>query len=164
MKNIKVIETKEVDLKNILTLWADGDVMKFVGFPNGLKETMENLNKWYKWIEKSRPNTNHYSIYNGDEYCGESFYSIDNERDNIASLDIKLFEHARGKGIASFALNHAIQEAFKNGASRVWVDPNPNNIKAILLYERLGFVRKPIPDYIKEEDGPDIVYMEKYND
>jgi len=141
MKNIKVIETREVDLDNVLSLWADGDVMKFVGFPNGLRETQKNIIKWHNRIKEARPNTKHYSIYNGEIYCGESFYSINTKYNNIASLDIKLLNHARGKGIATYALQHAINEAFNNGASKVWVDPKPNNVKAIALYERLGFKR-----------------------
>lgn len=41
------------------------------------------------------------------------------------------------------------------------MDPKPNNIKAIALYERLGFKRKQMPDYLIEEEGNDVVYMEK---
>ena len=79
---------------------------------------------------------------------------------NSASLDIKLFRFARGKGIATKALSFAIEEAFKNGAEKVWVDPNPQNIKAIALYERLGFVSKQMPDYLVEENGVTSIYME----
>lgn len=161
MKNIKIIETRECDLENIQKLWADGDVMKYVGFPNGLHETMENLQNWYKWIKESRPYVNHYSIYEGNLYCGESFYNIDFNHDNSACLDIKLFKHARGKGIASLALKYTIEEAFKNGAKKVWVDPNPNNIKAIALYERLGFSVKSMPNYLVESEVTESLYMEK---
>ncbi|MBE5861258.1 MAG: GNAT family N-acetyltransferase [Lachnospiraceae bacterium] len=45
-------------------------------------------------------------------------------------------------GIATQALSHAIREAFQNGAETLWVDPHPENGKAIALYQRLGFVRK----------------------
>ena len=31
------------ELVNVKQLWADGDVMKFVGFPNGLHETDEGM-------------------------------------------------------------------------------------------------------------------------
>ena len=75
-------------------------------------------------------------------------------------MDIKLFPFARGKGIASAALTYAIEEAFKNGAKKVWVDPNPNNVKAIALYERLGFERKPMPEYLIEDEGVTSIYME----
>lgn len=163
MEKLKIIETHECDLENIQKLWADGDVMKYVGFPKGLVESMENLLEWYKRIEKNRPHQNHYSIYDGDTYCGESFYHIDYEHNNSASLDIKLFNHARGKGIGTLALDQTIQEAFRNGANKVWVDPNPSNLKAISLYERLGFLRKQMPAYLIEIEGNDVVYMEKSN-
>ena len=36
---IKVREATIEDIENIQQLWVDGDVMKFVGFPNGLIKT-----------------------------------------------------------------------------------------------------------------------------
>ena len=41
-----MIEIKEAtmeDVKNVQRLWADGDVMQYVGFPEGLFETEENI-------------------------------------------------------------------------------------------------------------------------
>jgi len=49
---------------------------------------------------------------------------------------------------------------FKNGAKMVWVDSNPDNVKAIALYERLGFVCKPMPEHLLDEDGTTSIYME----
>ena len=42
---ITIQETTRDDLLNVQALWADGDVMKFVGFPEGLHETLENLER-----------------------------------------------------------------------------------------------------------------------
>ena len=145
---ITIKETTEADLKNIQRLWADSDVMRFVGFPDGLHETDEEMQDWFRWISSERPKGNHYSVYEDGIYCGESFLLIDEEHGNSASVDIKLFAHARGRGIATKALSHAIGEAFKNGAEKVWVDPNPQNAKAIALYERLGFKREKMPAYL----------------
>ncbi|MBR4879238.1 MAG: GNAT family N-acetyltransferase [Clostridia bacterium] len=155
---IIVRETEMADLPCVKALWADGDVMKFVGFPDGLKQTDEQMEKWVERISASRPQRNHYSVFEDGRYCGESFYSIDADTLS-ASVDIKLFAFARGRGIATKALSHAIRQAFENGAEKVWVDPDPDNIKAIALYERLGFVRKPMPDYLAE-DGSTSIYME----
>lgn len=158
---ITIQETTRNDLQKVKKLWADGDVMKFVGFPEGLHETDEGMNDWIEWIESARPLTNHYSIFKDDMYCGETFFEIDHEHDDSAALDIKLFGFARGKGIATKALSFAIEEAFKNGARKVWVDPNPENHKAVALYERLGFERKAMPEYLMEEDEePSSIYME----
>ena len=157
---ITVRETTEKDLANVKNLWADGDVMKFVGFPEGLHETDEGMQKWFCRISSSRPAVNHFSVFDNDVYCGEAFYSIDEKHDHSAALDIKLFKFARGKGIATTALSYAIAEAFKNGAKKVWVDPNPDNEKAIALYARLGFARKPMPEYLMEYEGIASIYME----
>lgn len=158
---VEIRETTSRDLNDVQKLWADGDVMKYVGFPDGLHESDEYMKKWLAWIEQGKPLQNHYSLFEDGVYCGESFYSIDADHDNSATLDIKLFSFARGKGIGAAGLTYAIQEAFANGAKSVWVDPNRQNAKAIAMYQRMGFVEKEMPAHIaQQEDGNDIVYME----
>lgn len=157
---IEIKETTARDIENIQRLWADGDVMKFVGFPDGLIKTDEEMKNWFMWIESNRPVLNHYSIFEDGKYCGESFYKIDREHQS-AALDIKLFRFARGRGIAAAGLAHAIKEAFRNGAETVWVDPNPENTKAIALYKRMGFRQKDFPDHLLSGDEiHSSIYME----
>lgn len=158
---VTISETREKDLHNVQRLWADGDVMKYVGFPAGLQQTDEDMAQWYSRIQLSRPQTNHYSVFENGVYCGEAFYQIEEKRDNSAALDIKLFSFARGRGIAAEALSFAMEEAFHHGASKVWVDPNPLNEKALRLYERLGFARRPMPEDLRGEEETASVYMEK---
>lgn len=104
---------------------------------------------------------NHYSVFEDGIYCGETFYEIEENRGGSAALDIKLFPFARGRGIAARALSFAIEETFRQGASSVWVDPNVWNEKAIRLYEHLGFIRKPMPEDLRETEGITAIYMEK---
>ena len=157
---LAIKETTIADIKNVQRLWADGDVMKYVGFPDGLHKTDEEMEKWLGWIESNRPVLNHYSIYEDGTYCGESFYEIDPDHKS-AAMDIKLFGTARGRGIAAAGLSHAIREAFRNGAETVWVDPNPENLKAIALYKRLGFQRKEFPAHlVSGDEAPRSIYME----
>lgn len=93
-----------------------------------------------------------------------SSYEIDEEH-HSAALDIKLFEFARGRGIATAGLSYAIEEAFQNGAEIVWVNPNPENTKAIALYKRLGFQPKGFPeDLISEDEEQNSIYMELRKD
>ncbi len=159
---IEVKETGITDLDDVRQLWADGDVMRFVGFPDGLRRTEEQMRDWFRWIESNRPALNHYSIFEDGNYCGESFYELDAEH-RSAALDIKLFGFARGRGVAAEGLSFAIKEAFRNGAETVWVDPNPENAKAIALYERLGFRRKDFPDYLADkEEASRSIYMERH--
>lgn len=159
--SIIIKETDYDDLENLRTLWADGDVMKFVGFPKGLVRTSDEMKTWLNGIQARRPQVNHFSIYDKDVYCGEAFYGIDCEHDFLASLDIKLHKPARGKGIGEKGLRFAIEQAFKHGAAKVFVDPNPKNLKAIALYKKLGFVQTEYPPHLQEEAAQyGAVYME----
>ena len=158
---IEIKETAREDLGNIQRLWADGNVMRFVGFPDGLRETDEAMEAWWNRLNANRPATNHYSIYENGTFCGETGYGV-NRESGSAWLDIKLFAFARGRGIATEALSFAMQKAFENGAKTLWVDPDPNNGKAIALYRRLGFQQKEMPKHVidMDEDPTANVYFE----
>jgi len=161
---VNVREVRESDLEEIMRLWNDGEVMKFVGFPQGLGINMEEMLAWYQRLDARRPLVNAYAIYaDGLGYCGESFYRIEEKSSNSAALDIKLFKKARGQGLGTIGLTYAIEQAFAHGASRVWVDPHPENEKALALYRRLGFVEKKTPAFLKADEShmnPPGVYME----
>ncbi|PKO09872.1 MAG: GNAT family N-acetyltransferase [Chloroflexi bacterium HGW-Chloroflexi-2] len=149
---IIIKETSKEDLLNIMSLWNNGEVMSFVGYPQGLGMTLPKLIDWLPWVI-SKPNRCHYSIYQDEiGYCGETFYHVD-EIYQTAALDIKLLPEAQGKGIAEFALRFAIEQAFFQGkAKRVYVDPHPDNIKAWNLYRKLGFTSKARPEHLEQWD------------
>ena len=42
---ITIKETMMADIKNVQGLWADGDVMRFIGVPDGLHETDEAMRR-----------------------------------------------------------------------------------------------------------------------
>lgn len=139
-------ETTKKDLNHIMMMWNDGEVMQYVGFPDGLHMTEESMEKWFENINL-RPNCKHYSIYDREDgYCGEAFYSFVS-KEQPATLDIKLVKNARGKQIARLALSHTIDQLFLNTkAMKAYVDPNIDNHRAISLYQKLGFteIRKTI--------------------
>ena len=157
---ITIKESTYDDIKNIQNLWADEDVMKYI-WPGGLHETEEGVREYLDRLINARPKSNHYSIFEDGKYCGETQYCIA-EGTKGASLDIKLFKFARGRGIATQALSYSIREAFKHGAKRVWVDPHPSNANAIHLYKKLGFVQKEMPEDVIAlgEDPTVFTYME----
>lgn len=159
LPELEIFVTRTEDLRNVQKLWATPEVMHFVGFPEGLHESMEHLEKkWLPWVQ-NLPRRQHYSIYaKSIGYCGESFYDIDET--GLACMDIKLLPGARGRGIAFAGLAHALNEAFAVGnAKSAYVDPNPDNEKAISLYERIGFHRTERASHL-EDPGCPYVYME----
>jgi hypothetical protein len=49
-----VIRTTTVaDIPELMALWNDGRVMKWVGFPNGLGWDIIKMKDWFKWIQIS---------------------------------------------------------------------------------------------------------------
>jgi RimJ/RimL family protein N-acetyltransferase len=159
MINIKI--TDESDLDNILSLWNDGNVMKYVGFPNGLGYDRIKINDWYENVVQTKRFI-HYSIYTENGvYCGETGYAEGRMRDGNMGIDIKLLPETQGKGIAEFAVRFIINHIRNNNiAKSVWVDPHQDNAKAMKLYKKLGFVIKEFPDYLSDENDGDHVYME----
>lgn len=162
---VQIAPTTTADLPDLLTLWNNGAVMCYVGFPDGLGETTESIGGWFDWLQEKRATglVEHFTIRDGHTYCGEAYFSIDMEHDALGTLDIKLTPGARAKGIGTAGLSKAIDEAFARGAARVYVDPNPANDKALALYDRLGFQRVDPPPHIAV-DWSDVdfapVYME----
>lgn len=159
MNSVQIKLTQTEDIENVRRLWADPAVMSFVGFPEGLHETVEYLqSEWLPWVQNP-PVRQHYSVYEDTVgYCGETFYSVDET--GLACMDIKLFPAARGKRIAFQALSHALRQAFTAGdAEAAYVDPDPENRKALRLYKRLGFVEMERPAHL-EDPGCPYVYME----
>lgn len=159
---MEIRETRREDIPDIQRLWANPDVMQFVGFPQGLHRSTEEMESWYQRLVDSRPHKNHYVVFDDGVFCGEAFYSIDESGDCRADLDIKLFAFARGRGIAKKALSHAIEQACCHGAKTVYVTPNAHNQKALALYVGLGFQEKEAPEgLIPDKDKGTYLYMER---
>lgn len=151
MIDLYIKPTTYADLENVRRLWADGDTMRFVGFPSGIETSKAQMENWLKQIHAAVPGVNHFSIFVNGIYCGETYYRIC-QSTGLAVLDIKLFEHGRSVGAALNALKFAAKHAFANGATKVYVDPRKDNHKAIALYKKLGFQQKPYPNHLSKDE------------
>ncbi len=87
------------DLEQVRRLWATPSVMHYVGFPEGLHETMDHLrNEWLPWVQQPPKRQRHWSVYaEGVGYCGETYYHVDET--GLACMDIKLLDCARGRAL-----------------------------------------------------------------
>ena len=154
MKNLNIFSTTQADLENLIRLWNDGRVMKWVDYPDGLGYEYEKVQKWFEDYEKN-PNSHHFVIDDEDhKFCGELFYRIYTAH-NIASLDIKLVPEAQGKGIATQALNALIETVFEEepDIEEVFTEPSDSNKKAQQLYTRCGLSPRPRPDFLHSADS-----------
>jgi len=142
-----------MDLEEIRTLWNDGRVTQWVGFPDGLGYDTAKIHDWYVALQ-GNPNSHHF-VVRAEEvgFCGEVFYRMDRAH-RRASLDIKFVPDAQGRGLATEALEQLIDLVFETeeDVDAVWTEPWPENKASQKLYGRCGMVSEPRP--IDLGDGP----------
>ncbi len=69
-------------------------------------------------------------------------------------MELLVNEPEQGKGIAYSALSYALDQAFREGkAERAYVDPHPENRKALALYASLGFLPAKRPTHLEPWDS-----------
>ena len=152
-ERITIRRTREDDLSDVLALWNDGRVMRWVGFPDGLGYDLKKMRGWFDKLQSDSA-VNHFVVHT--EYlgfCGEVFYAVD-EVHARAGLDIKFIPAAQGQGLATDALKTLIRMVFESepDIDAVWTEPAPENVAACKLYDRCGLSAKPRPSDM--EQGP----------
>lgn len=130
--------TENCDLNEILNLWNDGRVMKWSSFPKGLNYNIDHMNNWFSWLEQSK-DTKHFSIYSQELFCGEIFYSLN--EDNTAGINIKIFPEFILSGSMSDAVSLLIGECFSKEPSieTLFINSSKGNPEKIKIYKELGF-------------------------
>ena len=145
-KNLNLRPPKESDFKFLKNMWENGEVMKYVGFPKGLKQSDNKIEKWIKdWctpdklrliIEDKR----------SKKPIGETGYRIEKnylyaKNKKVAALDIKIGNrNFWRKGLATEALQLLINQLKKTSDIDIFeVTPNIKNKAALKLYKKLGF-------------------------
>jgi len=138
--------TTSADLPDLLRLWNDGRVMRWVGFPDGLGYDQAKIENWFECVQAD-PCCHHYVVYSPEiGFCGEAYYAADPTR-RRAALDIKLLPEAQGQGFAVDALSTLISYIFETEPDihAVWTEPSGQNLAARRLYTRCGLKPRPRP-------------------
>lgn len=147
-----VRETREDDLPDLARLWADGEVMRFVGFPQGLHYDEAELREWFGAIRLDPARRHFVFRADGVGFCGELFYRLD--ASGRVELDVKLVPAAQGRGLATAGLRWLVDRVFSTvpTARLVWTEPVAENARALSLYARCGLAPAPRPADLG--DGP----------
>jgi RimJ/RimL family protein N-acetyltransferase len=136
---VTIRNTSEADLSDLMTLWNDGRVMKWVGFPYGLGYDQYRVSEWFERL-RVNPSRHHFVVHTEVlGFCGELYYAIDSDQ-RRAGLDIQLIPAVQGRGLATDALRRLIKFIFESepGVDAVWTEPSGENVLARRLYERCG--------------------------
>ena len=138
--------TGEGDLADLMSLWNDGRVMKWVGFPDGLGYDTAKIHEWYGRIQ-SNSDRHHFVVHaEGIGFCGEAYYAVDRAHSR-AGLDIKFRPEAQGQGLATDAQTTLIDLVFEAepDVEAVWTEPSKENAAARRLYGRCGLAPRLRP-------------------
>lgn len=86
------------------------------------------------------PGSRSVCIYHGDEMVGYALYNhSSDDRDQFYIARLMMAEEQRGKGYGRAALQRILAEAHSYGCTKVALSTDPENFKAIGLYESVGF-------------------------
>ena len=149
--------THQDDLAFLLQLWNDGEVMSYVGYPQGLGIDEQGMEAWFTRLGVDRGVDRKHWIVKDEqgERIGEAFYKVEQEycdyrAENMVHVDIKLAKRFWKQGYAADALRTLTQHLFNNlGIETIVVSPNLANKAALKLYRYLGF--KPENQFQVEE-------------
>ena len=144
--------TTQEDLPFLKSLWNDGRVMKWVGFPIGLGATDESMAVWFR-KRSAEPRFFHFIVWDANgRRCGEVCYDVDPGQKR-AGLDVKFAPESQGRGLATDALQALIDYVFavEEDVDEVWTEPSTANVAARKLYARCGLAEKPRPMDMKQD-------------
>ncbi len=145
-KRVVLRPTRADDYGFLKSIWNDGRVMKWVGFPDGVGYTDDSLKRRFENRTKD-PNFHHFIVWdkNGDA-CGEVHYDYVSSK-RRAGLDVKIIPEVQGRGYATEALTLVIDSAFnaETDLDEVYTEPIPENEAAQKLYARCGLRPKQRP-------------------
>jgi methylmalonyl-CoA epimerase len=145
-RRVSLVPTTVGDLPELLALWNDGRVMRWVKFPDGLGYDLDQMHAWLAAVTTD-PHCHHFVVRAAEAgFCGEAYYAVDAAH-RRAALDIKFTVDAQGKGLATDALETLIAHVFRHEplVDSVWTEPWDDNTAAQRLYSRCGLQPGPRP-------------------
>ncbi len=166
---IRNIQMEDID--QFVQWWNNGDLMASVGFRKGLGITKEQLEpKFTKQIAEKNPlkcDNRLYMILDLEtkKAIGELAYGQLDIEKGSCRIGMKICELSyQGHGYGEDALITFINYLYKElGLEKIEIDTLADNLRALSLYEKVGFVRtSEVKNYWTDPDGisHDVVFLE----
>ncbi len=140
-ERLRIRSACESDIHLFYTLWTNPEVMRNVGFPQGLPITLDEINKrLFTNADTVLDQLLVVELKESGEGIGECKVAKSN-KDGIAEPDIKLLPKHWGKGYGSELWSELVSYQFNfTNCDVVLTTPNVENKAAIRMYEATGAV------------------------
>ncbi len=166
-KRLIIRKSEEKDTPLFYSLWTNGEVMKFVGFPKGLKVTEEEIKDGI--LKQSEDEYNKplvVQVKEPGETIGECKLGLP-DKNGISETDVKLLPEFHGKGYGKEIKKGLVDYLFTNtNCSGIKATPNKLNIASQKMQEAVGACKVgessyKFPDHMKEytEDVHSYIYI-----
>lgn len=156
LPTLEVKRATEEDTEFFYHWWNNGELMKSVGFDNGLDISKEN-------VIKSISSTNLFIVLRDGVRIGEVNYKVKEKYE----FGIKLIPEYQSKGLGIHILKLFFEYLYYIGAKDLMLDVLVDNIKARTLYEKVGFkvIEERKGGWVDDQGVPrDYLIMEKKYD
>ena len=141
------------DMPAILAMFADDDVARWwTSPPEEIADIIDEPSVWPYLVSLDGAPIGYFQIYHANP---EPFWADFGVPPETFGLD--MFLTVQGKGLGTRMVRTAIAHIWRAPrASRIQIDPDPDNPRAIRAYEKAGFVaRGAMPGY----EGAAMLYM-----
>lgn len=130
---------EEKDANLFYRLWTDGDVMKFVGFPKGLKVTEEEIRESILKQDKTAYDKKLViELKDTGQAIGECKLGRPN-KEGICETDVKLFPTFQGKGYGKEVKKGLVDYLFTHtDCTGIKATPNKLNLASQKMQEAVG--------------------------
>ena len=138
---IKVREVTRDDAEIFLNWWNDPQVMKDVGFDEGLKLTYDQVHE--QFLKRVKQESNKASklwiVFDNDNHpIGEFSYGEHDDDERSCRIGLKICDvKAQGKGLGKHLLLQGMQYLFSTlDYHKIYIDTLTTNKRAIQLYQK----------------------------
>lgn len=156
MKNMKLRKIKKSDLPYFLKWWQD---KLLISLTSGIYENSEDILRGYFFEMLKKKENRHYAILWDDKVIGN--ISLIRKRQNIFELQIIIGEKKYwGKGIGYIVIEKLLKIAFIGlGYKKAYIEVRPENLRAIGLYKKSGFIETGIKINKTNKNQPIVLKM-----
>ena len=154
--NIKLRKIRRADLKYFLKWWRDKELIKLT---SGITEKSTKLLAGYFLDLLNNGKDRHYLILLHHKAIGH--LAIMHKNKDLFEINIVIGEKEYwGKGYDELAIKQALRLAFgRLKYKKAYLEVRPDNKRAIMAYEKCGFVKNGIKKYPRNKYQPVVFKM-----